>query len=100
MAKAHEAGLRVSCHIETAQDFRNALAAGVDEINHMPGYFPDLKHADWFPITKEDADAAARKGVVVVTTTFVVVDEVKKPDEVAKMRAIPGTNLSFFAMPA
>src|SRR5262249_34491931 len=29
--KAHEAGLRVSCHIETAQDFRNALAAGVDE---------------------------------------------------------------------
>ena len=93
VAKAHEAGLRVSCHIETAQDFRNALAAGVDEINHMPGYFPDLKHTDWFPITKEDAEAAARKGVVVVTTTYVVADEVKKPDEIAKMRAIQAANL-------
>jgi hypothetical protein len=93
VAKAHEAGLRVSCHIETAQDFRNALAAGVDEINHMPGYFPDLKHPDWFPITKEDAEAAAHKGVVVVTTTYVVVEEVKKPDEIAKMRAIQAANL-------
>ena len=93
VAKAHEAGLRVSCHIETAQDFRSALAAGVDEINHMPGYFPDLKHPDWFSTTKEDADAAARKGVVVVTTTYVVVDEVKKQDEVAKMRAIQAANL-------
>ncbi|HEY6929340.1 MAG TPA: amidohydrolase family protein [Thermoanaerobaculia bacterium] len=93
VAKAHESGLRVSCHIETAQDFRNALAAGVDEINHMPGYFPDLKHPDWFPITKEDAEAAARKGVVIVTTTYVVVDEVKKPDEVARMRAIQAANL-------
>jgi hypothetical protein len=93
VAKAHESELRVSCHIETAQDFRNALAAGVDEINHMPGYFPDLKHPDWFPITKEDAEAAARKGVVVVTTTYVVVDEVKKPDEVARMRSIQTANL-------
>jgi amidohydrolase family protein len=93
VSKAHEAGLRVSCHIETAQDFRNTLAAGVDEINHMPGYFPDLKHADWFPITKEDAEAAARKGVVVVTTTYVVVEEVKKPDEVTRMREIQAANL-------
>jgi hypothetical protein len=96
VAKAHEAGLRVSCHIETAQDFRNALAAGVDEINHMPGYFPDLKHADWFPITREDALAAARRGIVVVTTTYVVIDEVKKPDEVARMRAIQAANLKVF----
>ena len=93
VAKAHEAGLRVSCHIETAQDFRNALAAGVDEINHMPGYLPDLKHPDWFPITKADAEAAARKGVVVVTTTDVVADEVKKPEEIAQMRTIQEANL-------
>ena len=93
VAKAHLAGLRVSCHIETAQDFRSALAAGVDEINHMPGYFPDLKHADWFRLTKEDAQAAARQSVVVVTTTYVVLDEVKKPDEVARMRAIQAANL-------
>ena len=39
VAKAHVAGLRVSCHIETAMDFRNAIAAGIDEINHLPGYY-------------------------------------------------------------
>ena len=33
--KAHDAGLRVSTHIESAADFHNALLAGVDEINHM-----------------------------------------------------------------
>ncbi len=36
--KAHAAGLRVSTHIESAADFHNALIAGVDEINHMPGF--------------------------------------------------------------
>src|SRR5207249_5838999 len=36
--KAHATGLRVSTHIENAADFHNALVAGVDEINHMPGF--------------------------------------------------------------
>jgi hypothetical protein len=38
--RAHRAGLRVSTHIETATDFHNALVAGVDEINHTPGFRP------------------------------------------------------------
>jgi hypothetical protein len=39
-----KAGLRVSTwHIETAVDFHNAVAAGVDEIKHMVGYSPDQK---------------------------------------------------------
>jgi hypothetical protein len=38
--KAHAAGLRVSTHVESAVDFHNALAAGVDEINHLPGSGP------------------------------------------------------------
>jgi hypothetical protein len=36
--KAHAAGLKVSCHVETPGDLRNAVKAGVDEINHLPGY--------------------------------------------------------------
>ena len=36
--KAHAAGLQVSAHAETPADLRAALDAGVDEINHLPGY--------------------------------------------------------------
>ena len=70
--KAHAAGLRVSTHIESATDFHNALVAGVDEINHMPGFQGDAKHE--FPdpkiyeITEADAKLAARRGTFVVTT--------------------------------
>jgi len=60
--RAHADHLRVSCHIETAVDFRNALAAGVDEINHMPGYFPTPEHQEWFPITAQDRGACRAPG--------------------------------------
>ncbi len=36
--KAHAAGLQVSSHAETPTDLQNAINAGVDEINHLPGY--------------------------------------------------------------
>src|SRR2546426_2117745 len=93
VAKAHASHLRVSCHIETAADFRNALAAGVDEINHLPGYYPDAAHPDWFPITGQDAALAARKGVVVVTTTYVSQAEIKNPEELEQARAVQARNL-------
>jgi hypothetical protein len=72
--RAHRAGLRVSTHVETAIDFHNALIAGVDEINHMPGFRPEKD--DWtkfrdssrYRISETDARLAARKRVVVVTT--------------------------------
>ena len=93
VARAHRDHLRVSCHIETAVDFRNALASGIDEINHLPGYYPDLEHAGWFRITAEDAALAARKKVVVVTTTYVAVAEMKDPGEVKRAREIQAANL-------
>ncbi len=58
VARAHRSKLRVSCHVTTAEDFRTAVAAGVDEINHLP-----LE-----AITAADARAAARRHVTVVTT--------------------------------
>lgn len=69
--RARAAGLRVSAHIETGADFRAAVAAGVDEIAHLPGYrIPADADPDRFAIRAPDARAAAERGVVVVTTTF------------------------------
>ncbi len=45
----------------TAADFHNAVAAGVDEIAHLP-------YLGATPIAVEDAKLAARRGVVVITT--------------------------------
>lgn len=81
--RAHAAGLRVSCHIETAADFHNALLAGVDEINHTPGLRPDRN--DWrnvrverYEISQADAALAARRGTVVVTTFATAVARIAK----------------------
>ena len=67
--KAHAAGLRVSSHVDTARDFRHAVEAGVDEINHLPQ--PDQRFsADLsdYVIDAATARLAAARGVVVVTT--------------------------------
>lgn len=70
--KAHAAGLRVSAHIETAADFHAALTAGVDEINHMPGFRPlsDVRAhpVSTFEISEADAREARKRGTFVVTT--------------------------------
>ena len=70
--KAHATGLRVSTHIENAADFHNALVAGVDEINHMPGFRygadTETHPISEFEISEADARLAARRGTYVVTT--------------------------------
>lgn len=70
--RAHRAGLRVMTHIETASDFHNAVVAGVDQIVHMPGFRGNeqgrLPSAKPYIISDADAAAAARNGIVVVTT--------------------------------
>jgi hypothetical protein len=78
--RAHQEGLRVSTHVETATDFHNALVAGVDEINHTPGFRPE--RGDWakyqtpsrYKISESDARLAARQRVVVVTTLVTAID--------------------------
>lgn len=90
--KAHDAGLRVSAHVETAADFRVATAAGVDEIIHLPGFRPEgedlaaYRALDRFRLTEADARAAARRGIPVVTTVSEVLeylDEWAKPSPAA-----------------
>jgi len=84
--RAHRAGLRVSTHVETATDFHNALIAGVDEINHTPGFRPE--RGDWkkydasrFKISERDARLAARNRVVVVTTLVSAIDHALQKKE-------------------
>lgn len=95
---AHARGLRVSVHIESAADFRLAVAAGVDEINHLPGYMWDKEDAaDAYRLTPADARAAARAGVVVVTTT-VVTDQINQSAaRKAEVRTLQAENLKTLA---
>lgn len=74
MRKAHRDGLRVSTHVETAADFHNAAVAGVDEINHLPGFRPERNDPSSYAnlaryqISEADAKLAGDKHIVVVTT--------------------------------
>jgi hypothetical protein len=66
---AHAAGLKMIVHIYSAADFRNAVAAGVDEIAHFPGNgYGVIKSPELFRITTEDAKAAAKAHIAVTTT--------------------------------
>ncbi|MDB5211812.1 MAG: uncharacterized protein JWQ30_2639 [Sediminibacterium sp.] len=69
VAKAHNAGLRVATHVETAYDFRTAIMAGVDELAHMPGFYLfDAAYSSRYQLTEDDAKLAAVKKVFITTT--------------------------------
>lgn len=78
--RAHRDGLRVSTHVESAADFHNALAAGVDEVNHLPGFRPErddprsYRDPARYAISAADARLAASRGVVVVPTVGGLLD--------------------------
>ena len=70
VAHAHQQGLRVSAHIETAADFRTAIQGQVDEIAHLPGWFlPSPAQRSAVLLTQEDAQLAAAHRTVIITTT-------------------------------
>lgn len=87
VARAHAAGLKVSAHVETAADFRNAIAAGVDEIAHMPAY------NSLAGLTAEEAALAAQRGVSVVTTLGFAATAVRDPAQLAAVKAVQSRNL-------
>src|SRR5687768_284362 len=85
--RAHRAGLRVSTHVETATDFHNALVAGADEINHLPGFRPEkndqnnYQNLTRYRISEADVRLAARRRTVIVTTISEVLEVIDKIDE-------------------
>lgn len=77
--KIQKDGYRVSTHVETATDFHNALVAGVDEINHTPGFRADPKYGfDKYKIADEDAQLARKNKTIVVTTMGGAIDYIFK----------------------
>ena len=89
--RAHQAGLRVMAHVETAADFRNALKAGVDEIGHTPGFRGDehgnLPRVEPYQLSDADAERAARQGTYVVTTLGGIAEPQNRVDNVMRRRA-------------
>ena len=90
---AHAAGLRVSTHIDSAADFAVAVRAGVDEINHLPGaiFEKGTSEADYL-IKPDVARLAAKKGIVVVTTTNIA-PLFAKGEALTKVQAVQRQNL-------
>jgi imidazolonepropionase-like amidohydrolase len=87
--KSHAAGLPVTAHVENAADFHAAVAAGVDQIAHLPGFRPELDDMSGytngtFLIAGADAKLAARKGIVVVTTVGEAITASKETWDVIK----------------
>jgi hypothetical protein len=98
--RAHEAGLYVSVHIETATDFHNALIVGADEIAHLPLVdFNTEVGNKVFLISEADARLAARRGVRVITTLGWInndddfANNPKRAEEVKQQIIIPNLRL-------
>ena len=73
VARAHAAQLRVSAHIENAHDFHVAIAAGVDDIAHMP--FVDKAKPDSYRVAEADLRLAATRGASIATTLDWIQDD-------------------------
>jgi hypothetical protein len=101
--KAEQANLPVVAHVESAHDFHVAVGAGVRQINHMPGFWPNdasLKDGDFsrYRITDDDARRAGRKHITVVTTiseSLEMIRDKKLPDAIgAKLLDTYRSNLA------
>ncbi len=87
VAAAHRDGRRVAAHIETAADFRVAVAAGVDLIAHLPGTAIRSDSArERFLITSADARLAAGRKVVVIPTAWLATQERIAGGDTAQIR--------------
>ena len=82
--KAHAAGLLVSAHAETPHDLKVALQAGVDEINHLPGYQVNWRGgytADYYKLNKRLVRLLKKKQVHVDATYSLLKTELKPMSE-------------------
>jgi hypothetical protein len=71
--KAKASGLPVVSHVESAADFHVAVAAGVNQIAHTPGFWPSdeaiaSRNFERYRISEADARLAGKKHIQVTTT--------------------------------
>ena len=90
--RAHAEKLRVAVHVESAADFHVAVAAGVDQVGHIPGFRADekmqLPDPSRFRISRDDARGAARQRINVITTLAAVAEEVGRGKDTAFRNAV------------
>jgi len=93
--RAHEAGMRVAAHVDTAADFATAVNAGVDIIAHLPGYrFTPDKTADDYRIADAVIAEAAKRHITVITTAAAARYFIKRePNSADLLRAVQKDNL-------
>jgi imidazolonepropionase-like amidohydrolase len=96
---ARAAHLRVGAHVNDADDYHNALAAGVQFMMHLPGSFLESPHSSGdYAIAPADIRETAKSGVYVVATASLL-DRKKFPElaeiQDANLRALKraGVNL-------
>ena len=94
--ESHARGLPVTLHVNSAADFRAGVAAGVDEIAHLPGLaWPVNREAEDHRLTPQDAARARDAGVAVVTTTYVIEVVFKdQPEKLDTFRSMQKSNLA------
>lgn len=91
--KAHAAGLRVSAHVETVADYRTALAAGVDEMAHVPGYyFGPKENLKSYLLSEKDAKESAKRKIWVIPTPNLP-DTIKDPLTLERVEKVARQNL-------
>lgn len=68
--KAHNEGLRVFAHIETAEDARICAKIGVDVLAHFPGYYWDGREEtrEKYCMTKNDIQIFKKAGLTIIPT--------------------------------
>ncbi len=92
--RAHSANLRVSAHVDTAFDYRVALAAGVDEMAHLPGYYINKTDSlKKYLLTEKDARETARRKVWVIPTPYLPKD--LEPAVLSRVETVAKQNLRF-----
>jgi imidazolonepropionase-like amidohydrolase len=88
---AHQAGLRVSAHVESAYDFEVAAKAGVDVFAHLPGFWPDpariaAKGSVIYRISDDVAAVAGRQKARAVTTVYETLKTITEQKEYMQYR--------------
>ncbi len=84
--KAKRAGLTVSCNAETPADVLHAARAGVNEINHLPGYqirWEDGYSAEYYLLTPAIAKLMRKKKIHADATYSLCETEIITPDTTA-----------------
>ena len=87
VVEAKRIGLRPIVHVESAADYRRAIAAKVFAIVHLPYSLGKNRKAEDLLLTKADAETTAKAGIVIVPTATVALMN----SDGEKLRAIRDT---------